>query len=125
MMGLRMTPTIVALVSLGAALLGLVGTADALEPAKPSRLVTLQTLGDPCPAGGGTALNYQSMPDGTTTLFAGIPNGKVLIVTGLSFIVTGGQQADLVKRVLLFSAKLPLTVNPAALFLHGFLTKDE
>jgi hypothetical protein len=49
-----------------------------LDPTKPSQIVTLQTLSTPCPLQG-TGLwlaDTQSLRDGTTALFPGIPPAR-------------------------------------------------
>ena len=61
-----------------------------LAPTKPSQVVTLSTFfATPCPAGNGLAADVQTLPDGTLAPFPGIPAGQVLVLTGLSFVITG------------------------------------
>jgi hypothetical protein len=78
-----------------------------LEPSLPSQIVTLQTAETPCPVEDATTLwlaDVQTLPDGTTARFTGIPPGKVLIATGLSFVVTrvSDLTANNTTQVLLF-----------------------
>jgi hypothetical protein len=85
-------------------------TAQALGPAKPSDLVVLVTdTGKPC-VGVPDAhpVNFRSLPNATYPAFK-IPDGQVLVVTGVNFSVSSSAE-NRVKRLSLFAKKDPSTV---------------
>ena len=63
-------------------------SASALEPKKPSQLVTLEA-NDPCDQGKGQIYDLRVLPDGSTAPFT-IPQGQVLVVTRWMFDFYGG-----------------------------------
>src|SRR5262245_33683038 len=62
--------------------------AGGLAPKKPSDIVKVNQSGQPCPFGG-FVLDNQQFPNGENAVFA-IPDGKVLIVTGVTWSATSG-----------------------------------
>jgi len=54
--------------------------AGTLAPSKPSQLVTLTNINATCSSG--VKLNTQVNGDGSRSTFAGIPDGRVLVITG-------------------------------------------
>src|SRR5262245_21894690 len=56
-------------------------------PRKPSEIVVLTVSGSTCPLG--FVINRQVLPDGTIAPFA-IPDGQVLVLTGVNYVWLGG-----------------------------------
>ena len=64
-----------------------------LAPMKPSQIVVLQSQVTPCPVHGAAGLwlvDAQTLPDGRAVPFPGIPAGRVLVLTGLSYVAGRG-----------------------------------
>lgn len=78
----------IALVALALASFAFSAPARALEPKKPSQLVTLTPSGT-CAGGEGFRYGNRVHPDGTFTPFT-IPPKQVLVLTRWSFIFSGG-----------------------------------
>jgi hypothetical protein len=96
---------------------------QALAPSKPSQVVTLITAtGEPC---GGDPdahpVNVETKGDGTFSTFT-VPVDQVLVLTGISFSVSGGVSANHAKKLLLFGYKAPSGFT--ALFSTVVLTAD-
>lgn len=65
-----------------------------LAPKKASQLVRLRALGLPaCNVGGGVSASTLEFADGTTAPYA-VPAGQVLVVTGMSWALTGANPAE-------------------------------
>ena len=94
--------------------------AVALEPKKASEVVKIGSSGDPCPGAGGFVLNDRQLPNGQVVTF-GIPEGKVLVLTGFSWSSVSGAPGAPVTTLL--SSQAPGSFSGA--LLHGFLAPDK
>ena len=80
------------------------GTARALEPAKPSQLVTLLSESS-CPFATTDAYGPRVNANGTTVNFV-IPNGQVLVVTDITAVRSGMMPGDTVQVQILIGTKV-------------------
>ena len=89
---------------------------EALDPARPSQIVTLTTSnGSQCLASGNTRLDHQVLPSGTLAAFT-IPANQVLVVTGVSWNLFGQSPNG---RVLIAIALQPDASSLIATFFTG------
>lgn len=102
-------------------LVGLVGagvaSAGPLAATRASQLVTLRPIpGAACAVGSGFLLDARILPDGSYEPFA-IPNGQVLVLTGISWSTIGAVGED---------SEISLRINPSgALVFHATAIVDS
>jgi hypothetical protein len=92
-------------------------TEASLEPTKPSQIVVLQSQTTRCPIAGGTGswlMDIQTLPDGTTAYFGGVPTGQVLVLTGLSFVADRGGVGTETPQILLWNPSMPPSTSGPA-----------
>lgn len=93
-------------------------SASALEPKKPSQLVTLLPSG-PCAAGEGFLYDLRVGADGSTAPFT-IPQGQVLVVTRWGFGFSGGTSVASAFANLAIEGSVPVASGYVAFDAEGY-----
>ena len=96
------------------------GRAGTLAPKKPSDVLTLRSSGAGCPFPGTRKLDSRVLPDGTLVPYT-IPDGQVLVVTGVEWSL---QDASPLGSVQLFLYTQTSSPSPVAFFTDGISTTD-